>query len=41
MNKPAAGNAQITDIEGELTAINRRLVSVDGVTIYSVDDDHN
>ncbi|CDF38291.1 unnamed protein product [Chondrus crispus] len=41
LNKPVAGNALITYMEGELAAINRRLVHVEGVTIYSVDDDHN
>ena len=41
VKKPAASNALITEMEGELAAINRRLVNVEGVTIYSVDDDHN
>lgn len=40
-NKPSRGNALVTEMEAELSAVNRSLVNFEGVTIYSVDDDHN
>ena len=41
LNKPVAGNALITNIEGELATVNRRPGNVESVTNYSVDDDHD
>ena len=41
LNKPSRGNALITELEAEFAAVNRALVKIEGVTIYSVDDDHN
>ena len=41
LNKPSKGNSLITELEAEFAAVNRALVNIEGVTIYSVDDDHN
>ena len=41
LNKPSNGNSLITELEAEFAAVNRALVNIEGVTIYSVDDDHN
>eukprot|EP00178_Gracilaria_changii_P016681 TRINITY_DN479_c3_g1_i11.p1 TRINITY_DN479_c3_g1~~TRINITY_DN479_c3_g1_i11.p1 ORF type:complete len:1373 (+),score=138.00 TRINITY_DN479_c3_g1_i11:3191-7309(+) len=39
-NKPVAGNQLITEIEQELSAVNRSLLYVPGQTVFSLDDDH-